>query len=460
MTMVQPARSATTIPHPASSSRSDAVAEAGTEASPPATGGRYVDALLTDMDRYIRPDLATDRARFLYQAVRRVMVRLMAESARHSAFTETGLYGAPDWSAMAPESALKLEGTLLDEEIAANDARVTRLATAPHTPPVTMEVVQGALRHLGYPDATVETLRVIIGGRSKQTILLRVAGCPGLPPDLVLRRDLLVGSLGTSVVNEFGLLQTLFAHGVEVPEVYRMQADRDVLGTPFLLLRAVPGAALGQITEAPQSPEKVLAAARALASVHRIPVAVTAPLLTHLGTPRTRDETAAEIAEWHSSWRAQARSPSPAMEGAFRFLAKHVHTVEERPCFVHGDYSFHNLLFEGDQLTAVLDWELAHIGHAAEDLGYIKQAVQSVVPWADFMAAYHAAGGPPLERAALRFYGLLGTVRLLMKICLARALFEDGKTDDILKADVAAFWMPRVIQKISLEMREIIDAGG
>ena len=189
-------------------------------------------------------------------------------------------------------------------------------------------------------------------------------------------------------------------------------------------------------------------------------MAVTAPLLTHLGTPRIRQDIAADIAEWHTSWLAQARNPSPALEAAFRYLAKHVNAVEQKPCFVHGDYSFHNLLFEGDRLTAVLDWELAHIGHAAEDLGYIKQAAQAVVPWADFMAAYHAAGGPPVEIAALRFYGLLGTVRLLMKICLARKLFEEGKTDDILKADVAAFWMPRIIQKISLEMREIIDADG
>jgi aminoglycoside phosphotransferase (APT) family kinase protein len=123
---------------------------------------------------------------------------------------------------------------------------------------------------------------------------------------------------------------------------------------------------------------------------------------------------------------------------------------------VHGDYSFHNLLFDGDRLTAVLDWELAHIGHAAEDLGYIKQAAQAVAPWADFMSAYHAAGGTRVDPAAVRFYGLLATVRLLMKICLARKLFEDGKTDDILKADVAAFWMPRIIQKLSLEMREIL----
>jgi aminoglycoside phosphotransferase (APT) family kinase protein len=435
-------------------------ATSDTGPSPTVTEGRYLDALLTDMDRYIRPDLATDRARFLYQAVRRVLVRFIAESSHRSALNETGLSGVPDWSALPQDAALRLEGTLLDVEIARGDARAERLATAPHTPPVGTEALQGALRHLGYPDAIVDTMRVVIGGRSKQTILLRATGCPGLPPDLVVRRDLLVGSLGTSVVNEFGLLQILHAHGVEVPEVYHVEADRDVLGTAFLVLRAAPGAALGQITEAPQSPEKVLAAARALASVHRIPVSVATPLLTHLGAPRTRQDIAADIAEWHTSWLAQARSPSPALDAAFRYLMEHVQTVEQKPCFVHGDYSFHNLLFEDDRLTAVLDWELAHIGHAAEDLGYIKQAAQAVVPWGDFMAAYHAAGGPPLDGAALRFYGLLGTVRLLMKICLARKLFEEGKTDDILKADVAAFWMPRIIQKISLEMREIVDSGG
>ena len=213
MTIVQPARSDTASP-------------------PPVSEGRYLDALLTDMDRYLRPDLSSDRARFLYQAVRRVLVRFIAESSHRPAFNETGFTAAPDWAEMAPDAALNLEGTLLDAEIAWGDERVARLATAPHTPPVTIEAVEGALRHLGYPDATVETMRVIIGGRSKQTILLRASLCQGLPPDLVVRRDLLVGSLGTSVVNEFGLLQALHTHGVEVPEVYHLEADRDVLGTP------------------------------------------------------------------------------------------------------------------------------------------------------------------------------------------------------------------------------------
>jgi aminoglycoside phosphotransferase (APT) family kinase protein len=419
------------------------------------TEGRYLDALLTDMDRHIRPDLGSDRARFLYQAARRVLVRFIAEGSHRPPFAETGLSGAPDWSGMDTQAAIREEGALLDAELAWGDARADRVDSAADTAPITALDMQQALRHLGYPGATVETMRVIVGGRSKQTILLSAKDCGDLPQNLVVRRDLLVGSLGTSVVNEFALLQALRAHGVDVPEVYHLETDRGVLGTPFLLLRAVPGEATGQITVAPPSPAKVLAAARALAGVHRVPVSVMQPLLAHLGEPRTRAQTAAEIASWQESWLAQARAPSPAVDAAFRYLSAHAGSVEVLPCFVHGDYSFHNLLFDADRLTAVLDWELAHIGNAAEDLGYIKQAAQAVVPWSEFMAAYHAAGGPQVPMTALRFYGLLGTVRLLMKICIARRLFEEGKTDDILKADVAAFWMPRIIQKISCEMREI-----
>jgi aminoglycoside phosphotransferase (APT) family kinase protein len=360
---------------------------------------------------------------------------------------------------MDTDAAIELEGALLDAELACGDARADRVDSAADTAPITAHALQQALRHLGYAESAVEAMRVIVGGRSKQTILLSARGCGDLPRDLVVRRDLLVGSLGTSVVNEFALLQALHAHGVEVPEVYHLETDPTVIGTPFLVLRAVPGEATGQITVAPASREKVLGAARALASIHRVPVAAMQPLLTHLGTPPTRAETACEIASWRDSWLSQARAPSPAIDAAFAYLSDHAAGIEEQPCFVHGDYSFHNLLFDTDRLTAVLDWELAHIGHAAEDLGYIKQALQAVVPWRDFMAAYHEAGGPAVPVAALRFYGLLGTVRLLMKIFIARRLFEEGRTDDILKADVASFWMPRIIHKISLEMREIAAEG-
>ncbi len=424
--------------------------------SPHSSGeSRYFDALLTDMDRHIKPDITGERGKFLYEAVRRVLVRFVAEGGHRRAPDDLGLGQTPDWAAMSDADALGCEGDLLDQVIARGDARVALVAAAQDAPTVTREALQNALRRLGHRNAAVTSMRIVVGGRSKQTILFSADGVSPWPSDLVMRRDMLVGSLGTSVVNEFALLRLLHRQGVQVPKTFHLEEDHDVIGTPFLLMQAVAGAMDGNITAAPASREKVLAAARSLAQIQRIPPDTMAPALLHLGEAATRETMAAEIERWHSTWRAQARSRSVSMEAAFRYLRDHVHAADMSPSFVHGDYSFHNILYHGDSLTAVLDWELAHIGHAAEDLGYIKQAVQSTIPWTDFMLAYQDAGGAAVSADALRFYGLFGQVRLLMKVFIARQLFEEGRTDDILKADVALFWLPRIVHQISREMREI-----
>ena len=49
--------------------------------------------------------------------------------------------------------------------------------------------------------------------------------------------------------------------------------------------------------------------------------------------------------------------------------------------FVHGDYRMGNFLFDEQSLamTAVLDWELAHIGDFHEDVGYVTQKLFGLV---------------------------------------------------------------------------------
>jgi aminoglycoside phosphotransferase (APT) family kinase protein len=44
--------------------------------------------------------------------------------------------------------------------------------------------------------------------------------------------------------------------------------------------------------------------------------------------------------------------------------------VEDRLVLCHGDFRNGNLLIDSQGLRAVLDWELAHVGHPWEDLGY------------------------------------------------------------------------------------------
>ena len=82
--------------------------------------------------------------------------------------------------------------------------------------------------------------------------------------------------------------------------------------------------------------------------------------------------------------KGRVTSPGPAPDSS---------PTPQQQALVHGDYNFHNLLFDGDRLSAVLDWELSHVGHPAEDLGYIKQTAEQSVAWEDFMAAYRDEGG-------------------------------------------------------------------
>ena len=143
------------------------------------------------------------------------------------------------------------------------------------------------------------------------------------------------------------------------------------------------------------------------------------------------------------------------MNAALAWLKANAAAIEGRDCFIHADYSFHNILFDGDEVSALLDWELARIGHAAEDLGYIKFAVQGVVEWPEFMAAYTAAGGRAVNAREIHFYAMFGKVWLLTKVLKSRELFETGQMDDIFKADSVSFWLPRIFQALSRELREI-----
>ena len=118
----------------------------------------------------------------------------------------------------------------------------------------------------------------------------------------------------------------------------------------------------------------------------------------------------------------------PALELGLRRLG------ETRPdhgpdTVVHGDFRVGNLLIEGDRLTAVLDWELAHRGDPAEDLGWLcgrawrfggDHEVGGVADLDDLLAGYVDAGGRPLTPEAVRWWTAAGTL-LWGLICAVQA---------------------------------------
>src|ERR671919_357060 len=91
-------------------------------------------------------------------------------------------------------------------------------------------------RHLG-EQVTIEGLRRLSGGASRETWSFDTTAADGTRDELVLRRDPsdLAGQVGRSV--EFALLEAARAGGVAVPKVRFLLEPDDGLGSGFVMER-------------------------------------------------------------------------------------------------------------------------------------------------------------------------------------------------------------------------------
>jgi aminoglycoside phosphotransferase (APT) family kinase protein len=113
--------------------------------------------------------------------------------------------------------------------------------------------------------------------------------------------------------------------------------------------------------------------------------------------------------------------PRPVFELAFRWLRDRMPSDNARPRLVHGDFRNGNLLIDPNGVTAVLDWELAHLGDPMRDLGWIctgawrfsviDKPVGGFGAREDLIAGYEAAGGAKVDLEVLRFWETFGSLR-------------------------------------------------
>jgi aminoglycoside phosphotransferase (APT) family kinase protein len=122
--------------------------------------------------------------------------------------------------------------------------------------------------------------------------------------------------------------------------------------------------------------------------------------------------------------------PHPTFELALQWLDDHAPNDPDEPRLVHGDYRNGNLIVGADGLRAVLDWELAHLGDPAEDLGWlcvkswrfgVTDKIVGGFGDIDSMLRAHAArAGFTVDEDALRYWVVLGTVKWGI-ICISQA---------------------------------------
>lgn len=132
--------------------------------------------------------------------------------------------------------------------------------------------------------------------------------------------------------------------------------------------------------------------------------------------------TAAEqIESIDRSYRSRALR-SPVFELALRWLHERAEAfATAAPTVVHGDFRMGNVMVDERDISAVLDWELVHLGDPAEDIGWvtvnswrfgnIDQVVGGVGSLEALMDGYRSQGGAAIDGERVRFWRALGSLR-------------------------------------------------
>ncbi|HEX5616653.1 MAG TPA: phosphotransferase family protein [Acidimicrobiia bacterium] len=272
---------------------------------------------------------------------------------------------------------------------------------------------------------TVDALRRLSGGASRETWAFDATDAAGVGHPLVLRRD--PGStLGaTDRATEFELLAATAGAGVPVPTTRLLLAPDDGLGTGFVMDRVegetIPRRILRDEAFASARPRLAAQCGEILARIHAVPVASLPPLAPQPASRQLDD---------HTALLDVFGEPHPAFELGLRWLREHLPPERPELGLVHGDFRNGNLIVGPDGVRAVLDWELAHLGDPVEDLGWLcvkswrfgvaDRVVGGFGDLDDLLDAYARAGGDAPTRDALQFWVVLGTLKWGL-ICMAQA---------------------------------------
>lgn len=178
-----------------------------------------------------------------------------------------------------------------------------------------------------------------------------------------------------AIEREYRILKALQNTGVPVPRVHALCEDESVIGVAFYVMDFIEGRIFRDATlpEVPVQERSAyfMAANDVLACLHRVDWQALG--LHDFG--RHEGYYSRLIRRWAQQYEASRQAPVAAMEQLAQWLPQHIPEGADGPvltCITHGDYRIENLMFHPTraEVVAVLDWELATLGHPLSDLSY------------------------------------------------------------------------------------------
>ncbi len=337
-------------------------------------------------------------------------------------------------------------------EVVLSEDHVPDASASPSECSVTEEELTTYLRRRfpASPELRVAGLLLVPGGRSKETLLVSLAGTSELPSEIIVRKDLPIGVLATRASDEFAILRAVYSHGgIPVARPFFSDDAKNVSGDPddsgtLLVMERVPGEKAGEYfpdLAAPSDEYRLAIAtqlATALAHLHAVPLDTLAGTGLDLQAAVSEASVSAAVNGMAARVAELSGPPIAAVPLARQWLLDHIDdVVPSGPlCLLQGDFGLHNTLVEGERVTALVDWEAATIGPPARELAAAWSAATALMDWSGFVAAYRAAGGSPeaTDECAVTYYRVFSALGACMSSRTGGHLFRTGAKRDLLTA--------------------------
>lgn len=277
--------------------------------------------------------------------------------------------------------------------------------------------------------------RRLSGGASQETWAFDLDD--GTP--LILRRrpdGAAMRETALALASEAALIRAADTAGAPAPSVVHVCEPGDGLGEAYVM-RRLEGETLGRRIVRDEAfagvrPGLARRCGEVLAWIHAVPTEDLPELAT--------SDARGELARYEAIYR-ELGAQRPILEAAFRWLEAIAPPPPERPVLVHGDFRNGNLMIHPERgLVGVLDWELAHLGDPAEDLGWIcvnswrfgewTKPVGGFGGYADLLAGH--GGGTSLER--VKFWQALGSLKWGVMCLMMYSSFATGQDRSIERA--------------------------
>jgi aminoglycoside phosphotransferase (APT) family kinase protein len=261
--------------------------------------------------------------------------------------------------------------------------------------------------------ADITPPRLHLAGGSRQTYFFETVGLPDSPGSLVLRRDSGHGPFTGSPFSlgrEAAVYRALADTAVPVPRILGISGDGRAV-----VMQRVPGAA--DLARLSANAQRAVFAdfVEAIASLHQLDT--NSLTLPGFGRPRSpQDHALLDLRDWSALARKPAARNEPLLTLALAWLARNAPSHAERTCLVQGDCGPGNFLVYGGRLSAIIDWELAHLGDPHDDLAWIEARTdeQRVYGFSDasvLHTTYENATGTLIDPQKLAYYRVFVALR-------------------------------------------------